>query len=180
MNKEQQEKHLEHIFSKMREIMLKKGNDYATQDRLSNFKLAGNICGISPEIQCLSLIATKVARLSVLLHNQNKPNYESISDSIIDLINYAALLDMLLFDKEEDKTKQSLKKFIQDKTKGYWNNQTSTEDNQPTGRKLETIFERWKDDICDKCFGLGMIKIQNQYLSEKMEECPKCKGIGVI
>lgn len=126
MNKEQQEKHLEHIFSKMREIMLKKGNDYATQDRLSNFKLAGNICGISPEIQCLSLIATKVARLSVLLHNQNKPNYESISDSIIDLINYSALLDMLLFDKEEKKTKTSLKEIVQNKTIEYWTKTQTT------------------------------------------------------
>lgn len=124
MNKEQQEKHLEHIFSKMREIMLKKGNDYATQDRLSNFKLAGNICGISPEIQCLSLIATKVARLSVLLNNQNKPNYESISDSIIDLINYSALLDMLLFDKEEKKGETSIQRSIRERTKQYWEEQT--------------------------------------------------------
>lgn len=40
----------------------------------------------------VTLISTKLARLAVLLNNANgKPNNESIEDSFIDLVNYAAL-----------------------------------------------------------------------------------------
>lgn len=93
----EQEYTLKEFVEKMQEIILKKGNDYAAQDdRLSNFKLAGNICQIAPEQNCLSLIATKVARLGVLLKSQKQPDNESVQDSLIDLANYAALLYMLL------------------------------------------------------------------------------------
>jgi hypothetical protein len=91
----EQQKYFKEFTDNIKEILLKKGNDYANTDRLSNFKLAGNICGISPELNCLSLIATKVARLGVLLNSKNKPNNESISDSIVDLTCYSVLLSML-------------------------------------------------------------------------------------
>lgn len=97
MTQEQQVKHFEELTSKMKEILFKKGNDYANTDRLSNFKLAGNICGMSPQLNCLNLIATKVARLGVLLQaDSGTPNNESINDSILDLANYAVLLDMIM------------------------------------------------------------------------------------
>lgn len=99
MTNEEQVKHFEIITNQMKEILLQKGNDYANTDRLSNFKLAGTICGLSAEINCLSLIATKVARLGVLLNSDKAPDNESINDSVIDLANYAVLLSMILFDK---------------------------------------------------------------------------------
>lgn len=98
MTLENQILHFEDFTAKMKEIILKKGNDYANEDRLSNFKLAGNICGINPNLNCLSLIATKVARLGVLLNTDKTPNNESIEDSILDLANYSVLLSMLIAD----------------------------------------------------------------------------------
>jgi len=98
MNLQQQEEQLKEFQDRMCKTIQGKGDDYANEDRLSNFKLAGNIAGLSPELNCLSLIATKVARLGVLLHGQN-PNSESISDSILDLACYAVLLDMILREK---------------------------------------------------------------------------------
>lgn len=100
MTHEEQLKHMDSFFDRMKEIMNSKGDDYANEDRLSNFKLAGEISQISPEQQCLSLIATKVARLGVLLKNKN-PQHESIRDSVLDLANYALLLDMILTDAEK-------------------------------------------------------------------------------
>lgn len=100
MTTQQQQQHFEDFINKMEETLLKKGNDYANSDRLSNFKLAGTICGLSPEQNCLSLIATKVARLGVLLQQNKIPNNESISDTILDLANYALLLDMLVNEKK--------------------------------------------------------------------------------
>ena len=100
MTKQDQKIHLLSLFDKISEIQLSKGDDYANEDRLSNFKLAGKICGLTPEQNCLSLIATKVARLGVLISGESKPNNESVDDSIIDLVSYGTLLYML---RSEDK-----------------------------------------------------------------------------
>jgi len=99
MNLETQQKQFLEITEQMKSIMFAKGNDYANEDRLSNFKLAGNISGLTPELNCLSLMATKVARLGVLLNNNKTPNNESIHDSLLDLANYTILLTMILKDK---------------------------------------------------------------------------------
>lgn len=96
MTKQEQEIQLSQFQQKMWTVLVSKGNDYANEDRLSNFKLAGNIAGLNASLNCLSLIATKVARLGVLLNSKNKPNNESIRDSILDLANYTALLDMII------------------------------------------------------------------------------------
>ena len=116
MNLETQQKHFATITEQMKSIMFSKGNDYANKDRLSNFKLAGNISGLTPELNCLSLIATKVARLGVLLNNDKTPNNESIQDSLLDLANYTVLLTMLLKDKE---SKGILKDYPQTQNQPY-------------------------------------------------------------
>ena len=85
----------------MTDTIIKKGNDYANEDRLSNFKLAGSVCGLTPEQNCLSLIATKVARLGVLLKTNN-PNNESIEDSVLDLACYSTLLYMIRYEKSKN------------------------------------------------------------------------------
>jgi hypothetical protein len=96
MTQEEQIKHFEVITTQMKETLFKKGNDYSNEDRLSNFKLAGAICGLKAEQNCLSLIATKVARLGVLLNSDKEPNNESVQDSVLDLANYSILLSMIL------------------------------------------------------------------------------------
>ena len=84
---------------KIEMILASKGHDYANDDALSNFKLAGAICGISAERQCLSLIATKVARLGNLL-DADVVNNESVDDSILDLCCYSVLLAMIKNDSK--------------------------------------------------------------------------------
>jgi len=103
MTKQEQATSLEATFEKMRSTLLSKGDDYSTDDRLSNFKLAGAICGLTPQQQCLSLIATKVARLGVLLGSKDSPKNEPIMDSVLDLVNYAVLLSMIM--EENDNLK---------------------------------------------------------------------------
>lgn len=102
MNIEKQKQIFEETVERMRDIMLRKGDDYANEDRLSNFKLAGTISGLNAELNCLSLIATKVARLGVLLNTTGEPNNESVEDSLIDLANYSLLLRMILIDKRPE------------------------------------------------------------------------------
>lgn len=100
MTLEQQQKVFQDFIKSAEETLFRKGNDYAGEDRLSNFKLAGSICGLSPEQNCLSLIATKVARLGQLLQGKT-PSNESIDDSILDLANYAILLKMLVVERAQ-------------------------------------------------------------------------------
>lgn len=96
MNKDQQIQHFDIMVSKMREILIAKGDDYAGADRLANFKTVAAICKISPEQDCLAMIATKVARLGTLFQSDTSPKNESIQDSILDLANYALLLSMVV------------------------------------------------------------------------------------
>lgn len=98
-----QKAHFANFTQKQSDLLLKKGNDYASEDRLSNFKVGAAICQLSPAQQCLTLIATKVARLGVLLSSGKVPNNESIRDNVIDLANYSVLLDSILEDMEKDK-----------------------------------------------------------------------------
>lgn len=102
MNIERQRQVFEETIGTMREVMFKKGNDYAGEDRLSNFKLSGAICGLTAEQHCLALIAVKVARLGQLITGGKKPNHESVEDSILDLANYSVLLRMILMDTKEN------------------------------------------------------------------------------
>jgi hypothetical protein len=99
MTKPDQIAFFEAFIHQQREILLSKGDDYAGTDRLSNFKLAGKICGLDAELNCLSLIATKVARLGQLLHGRT-PKNESIQDTLTDLANYAVLLAMIKHDSD--------------------------------------------------------------------------------
>jgi hypothetical protein len=46
MTKQEQEKHFNEVTEKMRTILLSKGDDYANEDRLSNFKLAADWDGL--------------------------------------------------------------------------------------------------------------------------------------
>ena len=96
MNLSEQKKFFEEFTDLMANTLIKKGNDYSQTDadRLSNFKLAGAITGMSAQKQCLSLIATKVARLGALLDAKDASN-ESIDDSVLDLACYSVLLGML-------------------------------------------------------------------------------------
>ena len=112
MTQETQTKLLAEFYAEKKNILKLKGEDYANEDVLSNFKSAGANCGISAELQCLSLIATKVARLGNLLSGKT-PNNESISDSILDLSNYTDLLYCLVNEDEKPKQKSILKEMME-------------------------------------------------------------------
>lgn len=109
MTREEQERTLAEFYAHKKNIMRLKAGDYANEDVLSNFKSAGYNSGLSAEQQCLSLIATKVARLGNLLSSNlpnGKPNNESIEDSILDLSNYTDLLYCLRQEKKEQENQE--------------------------------------------------------------------------
>ena len=96
MTRQEQIEHFEEMVLRMRNTLINKGDDYANADRLSNFKYTAAICGLQPRQIVLTMIAIKVARLGVLLNKPDGPINEPIADSILDLANYAILLDMVV------------------------------------------------------------------------------------
>ena len=81
---------------KQTDTLLKKNNDYASADALSNFKSVAGIMNTKPEIIAANLIGVKLARLGVLLNSGKPPSNESILDSVLDMGNYAFLLHCIL------------------------------------------------------------------------------------
>lgn len=100
MNKQEQLEYFNQFVQEMRQTMIAKGDDYAGEDRLANFKHAGTISRIGATRQVLSLIATKVARLGQLLESGEAPRNEATKDSILDLANYSLLLAMVIEDEQ--------------------------------------------------------------------------------
>lgn len=95
MKIEDQILHIAKFQQKQQDTLLKKGNDYAGDDRLSNFKTVAAITNTTPEMVCLTMIGIKVARLGQLLSGKQAEN-ESVRDSVEDLANYSILLDQIL------------------------------------------------------------------------------------
>jgi hypothetical protein len=97
MNKETQINLIQEIDEKLLQVLRSKGEDYAGEDVLSNFKQVSeaakvlNINVDEPTNYALFMCILKIARLSNLINNNKVPNNEGIEDSFIDLIGYAKL-----------------------------------------------------------------------------------------
>lgn len=101
MKQEEQKKIFNEFTSKMSATMFSKAHDYASDDDvLSNFKEVAEAVGILPSQVVRVFIHTKATRLKNLLGSGKKPMNESIADTLMDLCNYAILLEMVL--KEEN------------------------------------------------------------------------------
>ena len=53
MTVEEQKIFFDSFIKKMESVLFSKGSDYANADKLSNFKFAGNICGLNAKLNCL-------------------------------------------------------------------------------------------------------------------------------
>lgn len=85
------------ILKEVGELVDKKRKDYSDL----TFKTASEIAGISQHQVFLSIYGIKLTRLSNLLLSVKKsPNYESIEDTLKDLIGYLALHIEILRNEE--------------------------------------------------------------------------------
>lgn len=109
MTLDEQQRVFESYSAHMHNIMFRKGNDYATDaDRLDNFKNVARITGTTPQLACLNLIATKVARLGNLLQPGKTANNESVEDSMTDLSVYSVLLTMIQKEANEESNREKV------------------------------------------------------------------------
>lgn len=105
MQLEQELKEFTSFWERAKEIVIKKGNDYASDDRLSNFKLVAQICHLQPEQVAMVMIATKAVRLGELIGAGKEASNESVADSLLDNSNYSFLLHCLGVEREESKVR---------------------------------------------------------------------------
>jgi len=92
---------LKNIFSTCLNIAIKKNHDYAKDaDPFSNFKLSELLAEIRTEDGIYTRLLDKVSRVGQLLHKNNFVKGEGIEDSLIDIINYSAILYIYLKNKK--------------------------------------------------------------------------------
>jgi hypothetical protein len=78
----------------------RKANEYATEDRLHNFKIAASLQGIEPETALLGMWAKHIVSVVDIVNRTERgedcPSREMLSEKITDVINYALLLEALI------------------------------------------------------------------------------------
>ena len=90
--------HLEELFKECYSTVEKKNHDYAgSEDPLKNFRLSEYLGVTSVERAIIVRMLDKVARLTNVLNNGAVVKEETLHDTIVDLINYAAILDFYLY-----------------------------------------------------------------------------------
>lgn len=100
MNKQEQLQFARDKFNDILELLESKGDDYANEDRLSNFKETGILCGTTAFQVCLNQIGIKISRIVNLIGKEARN--ESMEDSLQDLTTYSLLLQMIYKDEAAD------------------------------------------------------------------------------
>jgi hypothetical protein len=100
MNKQEQLQFARDKFKEILELIEYKGDDYANDDRLSNFKESACLLNTTAFKVCLNQIAIKISRIVNLIDREAKN--ESLKDSLDDLFTYSLLLSMIHEDEEKD------------------------------------------------------------------------------
>lgn len=91
---------LKETFAKAAKISEAKNKDYASEeDGLKNFR-SSELVKISMEKAILVRLMDKISRIANLLDRPNVVKDESITDSILDAINYLAILKARLEEKK--------------------------------------------------------------------------------
>lgn len=87
---------LESTYASAIAIVRKKNQDYATSDNpFKNFENC-TVIGISPAQGILVRVIDKITRVSNLLDKPNAVQDETIDDTILDIINYMAILKAMI------------------------------------------------------------------------------------
>jgi len=100
MTKEQQLQFARDKFKEILELIESKGDDYANEDRLSNFKESACLLNTTAFKVCLNQIGIKISRIVNLIDREAKN--ESLEDSLDDLFTYSLLLTMIYKDEATD------------------------------------------------------------------------------
>lgn len=91
---------VEYRIGRIREVLQKKAKEYATDDRLHNFKIAARILNTTPEKALLGMAMKHAVSVLDLIEGRNLEQH-IIDEKCGDLINYVILLEAMLLKKCE-------------------------------------------------------------------------------
>lgn len=100
MNRSEFFKSMENTYARGLEIVGRKNDDYAGEDNPFRNFMSAEIVGVSPDRAILVRVLDKLSRVSNLLGKQASVKDEAIEDTLIDAINYLAILKAYLEDKQ--------------------------------------------------------------------------------
>ena len=100
MTKQEQLQFARDKFKDILELLESKGDDYANEDRLSNFKESACLLNTTAFKVCLNQIAIKISRIVNIIEREARN--ESLEDLINDLFTYSLLLLMINKDEAAD------------------------------------------------------------------------------
>ena len=87
------------VFAECLSVMEKKNNDYsgkADVNGLRNFEISADVANISIPKGILVRLMDKMTRIGNLLEHESKVKDEAIEDTVLDAINYCAILHFAL------------------------------------------------------------------------------------
>lgn len=100
MTRQEYTDHVERLHLEAVALNRKKSQDYTgTSDPFDTFTQTSIIAGIKPEQYLLGLLAMKLVRIRTVLEAEHV-NFESVTDSCIDVSNYALILDAYITSKK--------------------------------------------------------------------------------
>jgi hypothetical protein len=95
MTREKLIEHHKKISLESRLLMAKKNHDYSKLGAFDNFKLCEKVGICTAAEGVLVRMCDKISRLATLMKKPGKVSDESMRDTIIDVVNYAIILDAL-------------------------------------------------------------------------------------
>lgn len=101
MNSPDFERVIEEQFTLCRNIMIKKADEYATDDRLHNFKVAAELQGVNPKTALAGMMAKHTVSVYDMCGKNEEYSMDMWNEKITDHINYLLLLKALITEAKE-------------------------------------------------------------------------------
>lgn len=91
-----------------KDILCRKAEEYATEDRLHNFKCAGGLMNCDPKEALMGMMVKHTVSISDMCRSGSNYPEDLWNEKITDSINYLLLLKALVVEEKEKKRKEQI------------------------------------------------------------------------
>lgn len=95
---------VEEQIGRCKDVLIVKGREYATEDRLHNFKVAAELQGVSAQQALAGMFSKHVVSVFDLCRSDEEHDLEHWDEKITDSINYLILLRAVIQENEGDRS----------------------------------------------------------------------------
>ena len=98
------EAHVDDQIEESRKVLQSKSKSYNTDDRLSAFKVAGALQGITPQAALAGMMSKHTGSVYQMCHSENTYTLDQWTEKITDHINYLLNLKAIVIEAESQKS----------------------------------------------------------------------------